>query len=82
MTETPLTRRTAPTRKVLIGLAALIIVVAGGVAVWTMTCPCNRTPGFMLLGDLQDHARDRLELRQRQSRSARFRFMPASSRTR
>jgi hypothetical protein len=53
MTEAPLTRRTAPTRMVLIGLGALIIVVAGGVGVWTMTCPCNRTPGFILLGDLQ-----------------------------
>jgi hypothetical protein len=52
MTETPLTR-TAPTRRVLLGLAALIIVLAGGVGVWTMTCPCNRTPGFILLGDLQ-----------------------------
>ena len=54
MTETPLTRRTAPTRKVLLGLAALVIVVAGGVAVWTTTCPCNRMPGFMLLGDVQE----------------------------
>jgi hypothetical protein len=53
MTETALTRRTAPKRKVLLGLAALIIVLVGGVGVWTMTCPCNRTPGFMLLGDLQ-----------------------------
>jgi hypothetical protein len=53
MTETALTRRTAPTRTVLLGLAALIIVLAGGIGVWTMTCPCNRTPGLMLLGDLQ-----------------------------
>jgi len=30
-----------------------LIVVIGGVAVWTTTCPCNRTPGFMLLGDVQ-----------------------------
>ena len=22
--------------------------------VWTTTCPCNQTPGFMLLGDVQD----------------------------
>ena len=53
MTETLQTRRTASSRKVLIGLATLIIVLAGGVAVWTTTCPCNQTPGFMLLGDVQ-----------------------------
>jgi len=53
MTETTLTRRTTPTSKVLLGLAALIVVLAGGVGVWTTTCPCNQTPGFMLLGDVQ-----------------------------
>jgi hypothetical protein len=51
MTETPLTRRTAPPRKLLVGLAALIIVAATGV--WTAACPCNRTPGFILLGAVQ-----------------------------
>jgi len=40
-------------RKILLGLVALLIAVAGGVAVWTTTCPCNQTPGFMLLGDVQ-----------------------------
>ena len=53
MTETSPTRNTPRSRKVLFGLAALIIVLAGGVGVWTTTCPCNRTPGFMLLGDMQ-----------------------------
>jgi len=53
MTDTTLTRRTTPTSKVLLGLAALIVVLAGGVGVWTTTCPCNQTPGFMLLGDVQ-----------------------------
>ena len=28
-------------------------MLAGGVGVWTTTCPCNRTPGFMLLGNVQ-----------------------------
>jgi hypothetical protein len=53
MTETSPTRNTPGSRKVLFGLAALIIVLVGGVGVWTTTCPCNRTPGFMLLGDMQ-----------------------------
>jgi hypothetical protein len=35
-------------------LVILVIVAAGGVAVWTATCPCDRTPGFVLLGDVQE----------------------------
>jgi hypothetical protein len=54
MAETPVTRKTAPTKKILFGLVALLVVLAGGVAVWTTTCPCNQTPGFMLLGDVQN----------------------------
>lgn len=53
MTETP-ARRTTRTRKILLGLGAFIIVMlVGGVGVWTTTCPCDQTPGFMLLGDVQ-----------------------------
>jgi hypothetical protein len=52
MAET-VVRKTTSTRKILLGLVALLIVLAGGVAVWTTTCPCNQTPGFMLLGDVQ-----------------------------
>src|SRR5262245_31474777 len=52
MTETTL-RRTPRSNTILLGLAALIVVVAGTVGVWTTTCPCNQTPGFMLLGDMQ-----------------------------
>ena len=52
MTETTLTRRTSRSN-ILLGLAVLIILVAGGVGVWTTTCPCNQTPGLMLLGDVQ-----------------------------
>jgi hypothetical protein len=48
------TRRSTPTRKILLGVTALLIVTAGGIAVWTTTCPCDRTPGFVLLGDLQE----------------------------
>ncbi len=43
----------AQRKKLLIGLVALIVIVAGGVGVWTTTCPCNQTPGFMLLGNVQ-----------------------------
>src|SRR3954463_5381926 len=53
MAETPATRSTTATRKTLLGLTVLLIVLAGGVAVWTTTCPCNQTPGFMLLGEVQ-----------------------------
>ena len=41
-------------RKSLLAVTVLLIVTAGGIAVWTTTCPCNRTPGLMLLGDLQE----------------------------
>jgi hypothetical protein len=39
-------------KKILLGVAATLasVVVAGGL-VWTMTCPCETTPGFVLLGD-------------------------------
>ena len=53
MTETPTTRTTTRSRKVPIGLTALIVVLVGGVGVWTFTCPCNQTPGFVLFGDVQ-----------------------------
>jgi hypothetical protein len=35
-------------------LVTLVIVAAGGVAVWTAACPCDRTPGFVLLGEMQE----------------------------
>jgi len=40
-------------KKLLLGLVAFVIVMVGGVGVWTTTCPCDRVPGFMLLGDVQ-----------------------------
>src|SRR5260221_352349 len=39
-------------RKILLGLVALLIVMAGGVAGWATTFPCNQTPGFLLLSDV------------------------------
>ena len=53
MTDTSTTRTTIRSRTLLIGLTAAIVVLGGGVGVWTVTCPCNQTPGFILLGDVQ-----------------------------
>jgi hypothetical protein len=41
-------------RTALTGLVVLVAVALGGVAVWTATCPCNRMPGLVLLGDVQE----------------------------
>ena len=42
-------------RKILLGIAAALALVAlaGGV-VWAVNCPCERTPGFVLLGDTHE----------------------------
>ena len=42
-------------RQIVLGVAAALglVVVAGGVA-WTMSCPCEGTPGFVLLGDAHE----------------------------
>ena len=42
-------------RKILLGsaVALALTVVAGGV-VWTVSCPCETTPGFVLLGDTHE----------------------------
>ena len=44
-----------PRKKILFGVAAALalVVVAGG-AVWTTTCPCETTPGFVLLGSTHE----------------------------
>jgi hypothetical protein len=47
------TRRIATSSRILLAVVALLVVAAGGVGVWTMTCPCNRVPGFVLMGDVQ-----------------------------
>ena len=46
-------------RRVVLGVAAAAasVVVAGGV-VWTMSCPCDTTPGFVLLGDAHEQPVD------------------------
>jgi hypothetical protein len=54
MTDHEPTRTTNRRRIILLALTALLVVTAGGIAVWTTTCPCNRAPGFMLLGDVQE----------------------------
>ncbi len=41
-------------RTLLIGAGVLAVVVVAGVGVWTTTCPCETTPGFVLLGDTQE----------------------------
>jgi hypothetical protein len=46
--------RKTPGRPLLLGLAVLVIVAAAGITVWTRSCPCNRMPGLMLLGDVQE----------------------------
>jgi hypothetical protein len=39
--------------RTMIGLAATVVVATiAGVAVWTVKCPCNNIPGFLLLGDV------------------------------
>lgn len=43
----------APRRR-RIWVAVALAVVATGVLAWTSTCPCNRIPGLMLLGSVQD----------------------------
>ena len=42
-------------RTIILGAAAALalVVVAGG-AVWTVNCPCDTTPGFVLLGDAHE----------------------------
>ena len=56
MTETEGTPpRTSRNRRILlIAVTAFLVLTVGGIAVWTTTCPCNRMPGFMLLGEVQE----------------------------
>ena len=45
----------AASRNIVLGVAAaLAVVVVAGVAVWTVRCPCDATPGFVLLGDAHE----------------------------
>ena len=46
-------------RKIVLGVAAVLaVVVVVGVVVWTLRCPCDTTPGFVLLGDARDEPVD------------------------
>lgn len=48
-------RKARPLKKTLVRVAAaLIIIAAGGVAVWTTTCPCEGVPGFVLMGAVEE----------------------------
>jgi hypothetical protein len=52
--ESP-TRRSKVALKVLGVLAAtLLLVAAAGGGYWALTCPCDGTPGLVLLGDVQE----------------------------
>ncbi len=52
-TTVPTRTRSRATRIVL-GLGALLFVVAAvAITIWTTRCPCETTPGFMLLGTVQ-----------------------------
>jgi hypothetical protein len=37
-------------RKVLFALAGLFVLGVAGLYAWSSTCPCDRTPGFVLMG--------------------------------
>lgn len=49
------TRTSTPLKKILVRAgAAIIIIAAGGIAVWTTTCPCEGVPGFVLMGPVEE----------------------------
>ncbi len=42
-------------RRILLGSATAVLLVAlAGGSYWALTCPCEGTPGFVLLGELQE----------------------------
>ena len=48
-------RRSRTVKKIALGTgAALALGLIGWGAVWALTCPCEGTPGFVLLGDRHD----------------------------
>ena len=56
MTSQQTSAPVASRRKVWIGVAIVLAVVAAGVVGWSATCPCDRTPGLMLLGSAQQES--------------------------
>jgi hypothetical protein len=55
--QEPAGRRTKVIKRILLGSAAAValVVLAGG-SYWALTCPCEGTPGFVLLGELHEEA--------------------------
>jgi len=48
-------RRSGTVKKVALGIGAMLaLAVTVGCAYWTVTCPCDGTPGFVLLGERND----------------------------
>lgn len=55
MTDAEITASTSNKRTILIGLAAAIVLgVLVGAIYWTTVCPCERTPGAILFGEVQE----------------------------
>ncbi len=53
--QEPTGQRSKLIKKILLGSAATAALVAlVGVSYWTVTCPCEGRPGFVLLGESQD----------------------------
>jgi hypothetical protein len=50
--DTPRPRRSRVVRGLLLGVAVVGALVAVGGGYWALTCPCDGTPGFVLLGDV------------------------------
>lgn len=41
-------------KKVLLTLAAVLVIGVAGLYAWSSTCPCDRTPGFVLMGSVSE----------------------------
>jgi len=55
--QEPTGQRSKLIKKILLGsLATVALVALAGGTYWTLTCPCEGTPGFVLLGEVQDES--------------------------
>jgi hypothetical protein len=41
-------------KKVLVALAAVLVIGGGGIYGWSSVCPCDRTPGLVLMGSASE----------------------------
>lgn len=41
-------------RRTAIGIAVVLVAMAAGIVAYSATCPCDRTPGLLLFGDVQE----------------------------